>query len=61
VVKTSVEYKAIKDALLENGMIAGLHLGDYDESLKNHILFCVTEKRTKAEINQLVRVLGGLK
>lgn len=61
VVKTNVDYEVIKEALLKENMMAGVHLGIYYEELKNHILFCVTEKRTKAEIDRLVQVLGGLK
>ncbi|NLC95349.1 MAG: aminomethyl-transferring glycine dehydrogenase subunit GcvPA, partial [Bacilli bacterium] len=61
VVKTNIDYEIIKEALLKENMMPGLHLGIYDEKLKNHILFCVTEKRTKAEIDRLVEVLGGLK
>ena len=61
VVASSVDYEVIKKALRSQGIIAGLHLGEYDVSLKNHILFCVTEKRTKAEIDQLISVLGGVR
>ncbi|MDF2698885.1 MAG: hypothetical protein K0Q49_441 [Haloplasmataceae bacterium] len=61
VVKSNVSYDVVKEALLKANMMCGLHLGDYNELLKDHILFCVTEKRTKAEIDQLVAVLGGLK
>jgi glycine dehydrogenase subunit 1 len=61
VVKSSVDYKIIQKTLNEANIIAGLHLGEYDEDHLNQILFCVTEKRTKAEIDQLVSVLGGIK
>jgi len=61
VVKSTVDYKTVKEALLKEGMLAGLHLGEYDETYKNHIMFCITEKRSKEEIDQLVKVLGGLK
>ncbi len=61
VVKSNVDYQVIKEALLNKGIIAGLHLGEFDNKYQNHILFCVTEKRTKAEIDLLVQVLGGLK
>ncbi len=60
VVKTNINYKKVKDALLKENMVAGLHLGDYDTRYNNHILFCVTEKRTKDEIDKLIQVLGGL-
>lgn len=46
--------------LQENGMIGGYNLEkDYPE-LKNSTLICVTEKRTKAEIDKLADVLGGM-
>ncbi len=61
VVKANISYDTIKAALLKEKMMAGLHLGEYDPKLKNHILFCVTEKRSRAEIDHLVKVLGGLK
>jgi len=35
-------------------MIPGLDIGN------NQILFCVTEKRSKEQIDHLVDVLGGL-
>ncbi|ERJ13882.1 aminomethyl-transferring glycine dehydrogenase subunit GcvPA [Haloplasma contractile] len=60
VIKSDYDYNTIKNTLYEKGIISGLHLGDYDNSLKNHILFCVTEKRTAKEIDHLVDVLGGL-
>ncbi len=61
VVKTNVNYKVINEALKAVNIIGGLHLGQFDKSLNNHILFCVTEKRTKDEIDKLISVLGGLK
>lgn len=45
--------------LLKAGIIGGYSLAkDYD--LPNHLLLCVTEKRTKAELDQFVEVLGGV-
>jgi glycine dehydrogenase subunit 1 len=38
-------------------IIGGLDLGRFDPRLKNHMLFCVTEKRTREEIARLVRTL----
>jgi len=61
VVSSTIDYKIIKDALIKENMIAGIDLGQYDETHKNHLLFCVTEKRTKSEIDKLVQVLGGIK
>ena len=51
--------KIIKDLKSEN-IIGGYHLGiDYPE-LKNSILYAVTEKRTKDEIDKLSSVLEGM-
>jgi glycine dehydrogenase subunit 1 len=61
VVKSSIPYETVQAALAEHQMIAGLDLGMFDDKLSNHILFCVTEKRSKQEIDQLVSVLGGIK
>lgn len=46
--------------LLDAGIIGGLDLGTIDSTRSDQMLFCVTEKRTIAEINALVAVLEGL-
>lgn len=60
VVKTEIPFNKIKEALLKENIISGIHLGDFNDKYQNHILFCVTEKRSKEEIDKLVQVLGGL-
>jgi glycine dehydrogenase subunit 1 len=45
--------------LLKNKIIGGLSLAKFYPELKKSILFCVTEKRTKAEIDTLVSILRG--
>jgi len=40
--------------LFKHKIIGGLDLGEVDRKLKNHWLVCVTEKRTKEEMDQLV-------
>lgn len=57
VVKTRVASSKINEWLLKEKIIGGLDLGRFDARLKNHMLFCVTEKRTKEEIARLVRTL----
>jgi glycine dehydrogenase subunit 1 len=54
VVETSIPYEQIAAACEEDYMIPGLYLGE------NKILFCVTEKRSKEQIDHLVDLLGGL-
>ena len=41
------------------GIFAGLPLGRWYPELKDCLLIAVTEKRTKAEIDHLARVLRG--
>ncbi|WP_374724578.1 aminomethyl-transferring glycine dehydrogenase subunit GcvPA [Calidifontibacillus erzurumensis] len=49
----------INEYLLQKGIIGGYDLGrDYDE-LSNHMLVCVTELRTKAEIDLFVKEMEG--
>lgn len=53
-VKTTVCPKAIQAALLEKGILGGVRIAD------NMLLFCVTEQRTKAEIDLLVETVKNL-
>ncbi|GMX61412.1 aminomethyl-transferring glycine dehydrogenase subunit GcvPA [Paenibacillus elgii] len=50
----------LNERLLEAGFIAGLDLGRYYPELQNHMLVAVTEKRTKAEIDEFAARLGEL-
>jgi len=61
VVKTRVAPLKINERLLKEKIIGGLDLGRFDVRLKNHMLFCVTEKRTKEEIDRLGRTLKTIK
>ncbi|ABR47556.1 Glycine dehydrogenase (decarboxylating) [Alkaliphilus metalliredigens QYMF] len=60
-VKTDVTAEVVQSGLLEKDILGGYHLEKFDPKLKNMLLFAVTEKRTKGEIEQLARVLGGIK
>ena len=53
-VKTTVCPKTIQAALLEKGILGGVRIAD------NMLLFCVTEQRTKAEIDLLVETVKNL-
>lgn len=60
VIKSGIESKDLNEKLLAKGILGGYELGkDYDE-YDNHTLLCVTEKRTKEEIDYLVNVMEGL-
>lgn len=53
-VKTSVCPKKIQAALLEKGILGGVRIAD------DVLLFCVTEQRSKAEIDLLVETINNL-
>lgn len=56
-VETVVDSRTVKDELLMDGVLGGYLLEqDYPE-LKNTLLFCVTEKRSKEEIDRLVKLM----
>jgi glycine dehydrogenase subunit 1 len=44
--------------LIEKGIVAGLPLAPYYPELAGHYLVCVTEVRTKAEIDEFVKEMG---
>ena len=46
--------------LLKKGFLGGYDLGRAYPDMKDCLLFCVTEKRTKEEIDALVKALGSL-
>jgi glycine dehydrogenase subunit 1 len=60
VVKTSLDVEKMGKALLKQGILGGLHLGGLNPEHQGHLLFCVTEKRSKAEIDQLVQTIEVL-
>lgn len=57
VIKLPVEVAAVNQALLEQGIIGGLDLGEINPALANHMLIAVTEKRTKEQMDRFVSVL----
>ena len=60
VVKTRVEPSKIIESLLEENIFAGIDLSKFDHDIDNGLLICVTEKRTKAEMDRFVELLGGV-
>lgn len=48
---------AVNEALLKAGILGGYELGKHYEDQSDSLLFCVTEKRTLDEIQQLVKGL----
>ncbi|MBR3613390.1 MAG: aminomethyl-transferring glycine dehydrogenase subunit GcvPA [Bacteroidaceae bacterium] len=53
-VKTTVPAKDIQEALLAAGILGGVRIAD------DMLLICVTEQRTKAEIDKLVEVVNNI-
>jgi len=60
VVRTSADPEELVQRLLDYQIIGGLPLGRFYPELSDAILFCVTEARTKEEIDRLVAALEGL-
>ena len=60
VLHTHLNASMVQKVLSDNGIFGAVNLGDYDENFQNVLNFCVTEKRSKTEIDRLVSLLGGL-
>lgn len=61
VLKLPQDPEKVNEALLEHKIIGGLPLKRFYPELENGMLVCVTELRTKEEIDCFVERLGGLK
>jgi glycine dehydrogenase subunit 1 len=61
VIDTPIPPKKIIKSLLKKNIFAGVDLSLFDRKLKNHLLLCVTEKRTKEEMDYFVEELKKLK
>lgn len=57
VVKAPVDGETVQKQLLTKKILGGTDLGRWYPELKNHLLFAVTEKRSRAEIDALVAAL----
>lgn len=60
VIRTSRDPKIVQQVLLDHGILGGYSLAFMGPEYKNCLMFCVTEKRSKAEIDYLVEVLEGI-
>ncbi|MCT4594764.1 MAG: aminomethyl-transferring glycine dehydrogenase subunit GcvPA [Anaeromicrobium sp.] len=59
-VTSQLDSGKVNEKLLEEGILGGYELGRDYEEYKNSLMFCVTEKRTKSEIDKLSSVLEVL-
>lgn len=57
VVRCDRPVSEVNDRLLEHNILGGLDLGAYYPELAGRMLICVTEKRTKRDIDRLVEAL----
>jgi len=60
VIETKLEPAKVNSALLEDQIIGGLDLVRFYPGLDHHLLFCVTETKSKADIDRLVARLGAI-
>ncbi|MBL7081542.1 MAG: glycine dehydrogenase, partial [Candidatus Omnitrophica bacterium] len=56
-IKLSRDADEVAEKMAERGFLCGFPLGRFYKEMKNHLLVCVTEKRTKEEILGLVRAM----
>jgi glycine dehydrogenase subunit 1 len=61
IVKAPVDAAAVAKHLLAKGMLGGTDLGRWYPEFKNHLLFAVTEKRSREEIDALVAALAEVR
>lgn len=60
IIKLGKPIEEINQGLLDKGFIGGYDLGFYYPEYQDHMLLCVTEVRTKEEIDQFAKELGAL-
>ncbi|MDP4160629.1 MAG: glycine dehydrogenase, partial [Bacillota bacterium] len=60
VIESKIKPSKVNSALLEDQIIGGLDLGRFYPELDHHLLFCVTETKSKADIDRLVARLGAI-
>ena len=60
-VKTPVDPSKIIESLLKDNIFAGIDFSGFDYGIDNGLLICVTEKRTKEEMDRFVELLGGVR
>ncbi|MCX7918613.1 MAG: aminomethyl-transferring glycine dehydrogenase subunit GcvPA [bacterium] len=61
IVRCPISAQAVNQNLLQSGIIGGYQLETHYPELKHCLLFCVTEKRTKQEIDKLIDILSSLR
>ncbi|WP_273323626.1 aminomethyl-transferring glycine dehydrogenase subunit GcvPA [Vallitalea guaymasensis] len=60
VIKSSIKPEKVNKELLHNNILGGYELGGDYSNYNDDILLCVTEKRTKKQIDDLVNIMEGM-
>ncbi len=60
VVKTKKSWDSVEKKMMEQGILPGIDLKRFYNELENHFLVCVTEKRTKEEMDKFLNALEGI-
>ena len=60
VLECPVPAERVRNALLKDGLLAGVPVGRYFKAMKNSLLVCATEQRTDEEIERFAAALGRL-
>lgn len=60
VIRLKKDPEAVNEALLADNILGGLPLKRFYKGMENEVLVCVTELRTKEEIDYLAERLGGM-
>jgi glycine dehydrogenase subunit 1 len=60
VLECPVPAERVRNALLKDGILAGVPLGRYHKAMKNSLLVCATEQRTDEELVRFVAALGRI-
>jgi glycine dehydrogenase subunit 1 len=61
VLKSDMEVSKVNEELLNQGILGGLSLETFNAEEKKMVLLCVTEKRSKEEIDVLAKIMEGVK
>lgn len=61
VIKTGIPADRMNTVLLEEGIIGGYEVQKEYPELENHLLFCVTETKTRDDIDKLVEIIAETK
>jgi len=56
-IRTTLDIASLSKKLSDNGILGGIQLGKEKKAMEDCLLFCVTEKRSKEEIDRLIEII----